>query len=321
MSYISGVDLAAAVSNAGALGTIEPASNPACREGSILSAQEAGELLRQDIHRIRALTDKPFAVNFGIGQGRQVSLCERFVEVGIEEKVPVAIVTMGRPDIHCKALKQAGITVLHAISSVKHALKAEEAGVDGIIAEGFEGGGHIGRDELTTMVLVPQVADAVKIPIVAGGGIVDARGVVAAIALGADGVYMGTRFVATTECAAHANVKKAVLEAKDTSTTVFARKTGISRCWKNRYVEEHVELESRGSSFEALRDYERSGHPELGNRKRIPAALVDGNIELGSLAMSSAAGLIHEVVPARSVVDGLVRDSLNVLSRTNSNLS
>lgn len=320
MAYISGADLAAAVSNTGALGTIGPNPGPGFRQGDIQDPEEAGELLRREIQRARELTNSPFAVNFTVGRGKQVPFSDRYVDVGIEERVPIAIVTMGAPDVYCKRFKDASITVLHAISSVNHALKAEEAGVDGVIAEGFEGGGHIGRDELTTMALVPQVADAVKIPVIAGGGIVDARGLVAALALGADGVYMGTRFMATKECSAHPNVKQAVLQAKDTSTVVFARKTGISRILKNRYVEEHIELESSGASFEALRAYERSGHPELEGRRRVPAASIDGNIELGSLGMSAAAGLIHEILSVSELINSLVHDSPMVLTRIKANL-
>lgn len=315
MAYISGADLAAAVSNAGCLGTIGPNSGPGFRKGDVQSVEEAGELLRQEIRRARELTDRPFAVNFTVGRGGQVPFSNRYVDVGIEEKVPVAIVTMGSPDVYCRRFKEAGIAVLHAIGCVDHALKAEEAGVDIVIAEGLEGGGHIGRDELSTMALVPQVVDAVKLPVVAGGGIVDARGLVAALALGADGVYMGTRFMATVECSAHPNAKDAVLRARDTSTVVFARKTGISRVLKNRYAEEHIKLEASGASFEALRDYERSGHAELQGRRRVPAALVDGNIELGSLGMSAAAGLIREILRASEVVDSLMHGTSGVLTR------
>lgn len=266
MAYISGADLAAAVSNAGGLGTIGPNPGPGFRK-EVSDVNRAGELLRAEIERTRTLTDKPFAVNFAIGRGRQAPFTDRFVEVGIEERVPVAIVTMGSPDVYTERLKKAGCVVLQAVGCVKHAINAERAGVDGVICEGYEGGGHLGGEELPTFVLIPQVRDAVKVPVVAGGGIADARGFIAAMALGADGVYMGTRFVATHECTAHPAVKQALTSAADTSTVAFGRTTGLSRCLRNEYTKQHQELEQKGASFEQLREYERSGTPELKGRR------------------------------------------------------
>jgi NAD(P)H-dependent flavin oxidoreductase YrpB (nitropropane dioxygenase family) len=163
--------------------------------------------------------------------------------------------------------------------------------------------------------MVPQIADAVDIPLVAGGGIADARGLVAALALGADGVYMGTRFMATRECSVHANVKQAVVDAIDTSTVAFGRSVMLSRSLKNRYTEGHMALEARGATFEEMRDYERSGTPELKGRRRTAAANVDGNIEWGTVGMGAIAGLIKEIASAADVVQDLVQGSPRVLQR------
>jgi NAD(P)H-dependent flavin oxidoreductase YrpB (nitropropane dioxygenase family) len=239
------------------------------------------------------------------------------VEVAVDEKIPIAVVSMGSPEVYTARLKQAGIKVIHVVGCVEHTVKAQEQGVDAVVCSGFEGGGHVNQDELTTMVLVPQAVDAVEISVIAGGGICDARGVVAALALGAHGVYMGTRFLATEECAAHSKVKKAVVNACNRSTVVFARKTGISRNWRNRYTESHIEMESKGASFEDLRAFERSA-PDSGGWRRLPAALLCGNIEEGSLGMGAGAGLIKEIIPAGQVIENIVREHDEIITQLES---
>lgn len=174
--------------------------------------------------------------------------------------------------------------------------------------------GHLGGEELTTLVLVPLVVDAVKIPMIAGGGIVDGRGVAAAFALGAQAVYMGTRFLATIECAVHPAVKEAIVRATDTSTVAFGRKTGLSRCWKNAYTKKHMELEARGASFDELREFERTC-PSLGEWRRLPGALIAGNIEEGTVAMGAGAALIREVLAAGEVVRRVVKEYDEVVKR------
>jgi enoyl-[acyl-carrier protein] reductase II len=300
MAWVATAELAAAVSEAGALGTIGP-------NAGMTGQQEAGDLetastrLREQIRRARRLTPKPFAVNLPIGLGKQKILSERLVDVAMEEKIDIAVVSMGSSKAYTAVLKAKGIKVIHAVGTVEHARKAEEDGVDAVVCEGYEGGGHLGGEEISTLVLVPQVVDAVRIPVIAGGGIADARGVVSAFALGAKGVYLGTRFLAATECTAHPDVKKAVLSASDTSTVAFARKTGLSRCWKNNYTARHLQMENQGATFGELREFERS-RPGLGVWRRLPAALVAGNIEEGALAMGAVAGMIKEVLPAAEII-------------------
>lgn len=209
MNWVSGTDLAAAVSNAGGLGTLGPNAGADTITADIeLTAQR----LRSQIRKVKEHTEKPFAVNIAVGVGEERKYSQRCVEVALAEAIPVAIVSVGSPDVYTKVLKNAGVKVLHAVSTLRHAKKAEEQGVDAVICEGFEAGGHKGFTELTTFVLIPMVADSVKIPVVAGGGIADARGFPAALVLGAEGAYMGTRFMATHESNAHHKVKEAVVK-------------------------------------------------------------------------------------------------------------
>lgn len=304
MAWITTAELVAAVSNAGALGTIGPMAGVNTQEeANDISAVERN--LREQIKKVKILTNNPFAVNFPIGWGKQKPLAERLVSAGIDEGISVAVVSAGSPELFTRRFHEVGVKVIHVVTSVKQARKAEVAGVDAVVCVGYEAGGHIGPDELTTFVLVPQIADAIKIPVVAGGGIADARGVVAAMALGAEGVYMGTRFVATLECRAHARSKEAILKADDTSTVAFARRTGISRCLKNDYTAHHIKMESENASFEALRDYERSGDP-LGGWRRMPAAFMDDNLRYGAAACGAIAGLIDDIAPATEVIRRIV---------------
>ncbi len=313
MAWITTAELVAAVSNAGALGTIGPMAGVNTQdEANDIGAVERG--LREQIRKVKVLTSKPFAVNFAIGWGRQRPFAERLVAVGIDESIPVAIVSAGSPELFTQRLREAGIKVIHVTTSVKQARKAEDAGVDAVVCIGYEAGGHIGPDELTTFVLVPQIVDAVKIPVIAGGGIADARGLVAAMSLGAEGVYMGTRFVASVECRAHRCLKEAIVKADDTSTVAFARRTGISRCLKNDYTARHMQMESANASFEALRDYERCGEP-LGGWRRMPAAFMDGNLRYGAVACGIVAGVISDVVPASEIIRRIVNEYEAVVNR------
>jgi len=313
MAWITCAELAAAVSNAGGLGTLGP-------EAGAKTQEEAKDLdivercLREQIRKVKTLTDKPFAVNFPIGWGQQKIFNERRITVAIEEGMPIAIVSMGSPELFTQKLHDAGIKVIHIVVSVEQARKAEKAGVDAIVCIGYEAGGHIGADELPTFVLVPQVVDAVEIPVIAAGGIADARGLVAALALGAEGIYMGTRFLATYECNAHPTMKQAVIQAGDTSTIAFGRRTGISRCLKNAYTARHMEMEASGATFDELREYERSGD-DLGGWRRIPAALVDGNITHGSAACGAIAGMINEIISAGEVIRRMVEGYEAVLAK------
>ncbi len=222
MLGVSCPELVAAISQAGGLG--------------MLSGVKSAEELRRDISRTRELTDKPFGVNLPM-----VLLKERtpeLAEIVAEEGVKVAATTAGSPNICTRLLKEAGVVVMHVVVTIDHALKAESAGVDAVVASGMEAGGFLGHDELTTLVLVPQVADAVKLPVIAAGGIGDARGFVASLALGAEGIQMGTRFIATRECPVGTDYKQAILKAAANSTEVTDRGKAPARNFRADFISE-----------------------------------------------------------------------------------
>ena len=304
MAWIGSAELAAAVSEAGGLGTIGP--NAGMQEQREAGDPDASmQRFREQIKKAKALTTKPFAANIPVGWGKQRAITDRLVDVALAENLPVAVVSMGSSRVYTARLKEGGIKVIHAVGSILHAKKAEADGVDAVVCEGYEAGGHLGGEELTLFVLIPQIADTVDLPVISAGGVVDARGVAAAFALGAEAVYMGTRFMAADECPVHPRVKQAILEATDTSTVVFGRKTGISRCLKNEYTRKHQEIEASGAGFEEIRTYERTC-PALGEWRRVPGGLVAGHIEEGSVAMGSGAGMITEIIPAGEIVRRIV---------------
>ena len=212
MAWVTDARMVAAISNAGGLGTLGPNAGVSSVTKDVA---ETGERLRNEIRKTRSLTVHPFAVNFVIGAaGLDKAYSERCVKIGIEEQVPVAVVSQGSPEIYTERLKRAGIKVIHVCSTLQHAKKAELSGVDAIIASGTEGGGHSGFEQNTTFCLVPVIAGSVKVPIIAGGGVTTGRQLLAALALGAEGVYIGTRFIATKECPAHENYKHLILSTK-----------------------------------------------------------------------------------------------------------
>lgn len=301
MNWITGADLAAAVSNAGGLGTLGPNAGA---KVITADATETGERLRQQIKKVKSLTDRPFAVNFPIGMeavegegGRKYS--RRCVQVALEEGIPVAITSVGAPSVYTRELKDAGVKVLHAVSTAGQARKAEQTGVDGVICEGYEGGGHKAITELATMTLIPMTADAVKIPIVAAGGIADARGLIAALALGADGVYVGTRFIATHECDAHPRVKQAIVEATDVATISVKKWTVAGRDLRNSFTQKYIEMQDSGASAEQLLRF-------LGEHT-MHQALVLGDIEQGELPCGQNASLVSGIVSAAEVVRTIVQ--------------
>lgn len=225
MTWIANAELAAAVSNAGALGIVSPNAGMKL-EGNVV------EHLRSQIRKAQSLTDRPFGVNLPL----QIPEIKELIDVLMAEGVKVVTTSAGSPALYTGVLKEGGVKVLQVVASVRHALSAERHGVDAVVAEGYEAGGHNGFDELPTMVLVPQVVDAVSIPVVAAGGIADARGFVAALALGAEGVQMGTCFVTTKECVAHQNFKDGIVNASDTGTVITGRKLGPARILKNEFA-------------------------------------------------------------------------------------
>lgn len=243
LAHLAYADLAAAVSNAGGLGQITAMS------------MDGPDKLREEIQKVRSMTSNPFGVNFAIGQhGRPY---EQMVTVAIEEKVPVISITGGNPQGVLNMVAKHPIKKLVLVAAKRQAIKAEELGADAIMVVGQEGGGHLGRSDSGTIVLTPQVADQVSIPVIASGGIVDGRGMMAALALGAEGIEMGTRFIATKECVhAHKNYKQAILDADDDATVVIKRSLGApARALKNSWTEKILQLEREDKGYEVLKPY------------------------------------------------------------------
>lgn len=294
MAWVANADLAAAVSNGGGLGVIAAGSMPP-------------DLLDAEIKRLKQMTDKPFAVNIML----MSPTAEDAIEVIAENRVPVVTTGAGSPGKVIERLKPLGTIIIPVIASVAHAKRVERQGADAVVAEGTEAGGHIG--ELTTMVLVPQVVDAVSIPVVAAGGIADGRGVVAAFALGAEGVQVGTRFVCAAESPAHEAYKRAIIEATDRSTVVTGRSTGHPvRCIRNKLTKKFEELESNGASIEEL---------EALGTGRLRAAVIDGDVEWGSVMAGQSAGLVKKVQPAAEIIRELFDDAERVLRKLGSHLT
>ncbi len=285
MAWVATAELAAAVSNAGGLGLIAAGGAPA-------------DIVRAQINKARELTDKPFGVNVML----MSPFADDIMNMLLEEKPAVVATGAGNPAKYIPALKEAGIKVMPVVASVAIAVKMERSGADAVIAEGTEAGGHIG--ELTTIVLVPQVADAVSIPVVAAGGIADSRGTAAAFALGAEGIQVGTRFICSDECIAHENYKNAILKAKDRDAVVTGRSGGAPvRALKNKLTKEYARLEKEGASFEEI---EALG---VGGLRR---AFEEGDVESGSLMAGQSAAMVNSILPCREIVEDLFKDVVNI---------
>jgi len=283
MVWVSGWKLAAAVSNAGALGLIGAGSMPP-------------DLLREHIVKAKRGASRPFGVNIPLLRGDAGEL----VRVTIEEHVTIVFTSAGHPLKHIQKLKESGCIVVHVVASVKHALKAQEAGVDAVVAEGFEAGGHNGVDEITTLALVPQAADALSIPVIAAGGIADGRQMFAAMALGAEGVQMGTRFAASVESSAHDRYKQAVVDADDGSTILTLKKVAPVRLIKNPFGLRAQEEEASGKSKEELR--------ELLGKGRERKGIFEGNWEEGEFEMGQSSGLVKDILPAAAIVERVMKE-------------
>lgn len=282
MAWVAEYHLAAAVSNAGGLGLIGAANAPA-------------EWVRDQIRSIRELTDKPFGVNIML----MSPYADQVAQVVAEEKVPVITTGAGNPEKYMEMWKAAGIKVIPVVASVALAKRLERCGVDALVAEGTEAGGHIG--EITTMALVPQVVDAVSIPVIAAGGIADGRGMAAAFMLGAQGCQLGTRFLASKEAVVHDNYKECVLRAKDIDIKVTGRRNGHPiRVIRNKMVREYLRLEEQGANLEEL---------ELMTVGALRRAVVEGDVENGSLMAGQIAGMIKEILPCETIINQLVAET------------
>ena len=287
MLWLATAGLAAAVSDAGALGIVSPLA------GMGIDGDPAKNFEIQ-IRKARKLTKKPFGVNIPLDLRESGIL----VDVVLREKPQIVITAAGNPKSYTEVLKSAGMRVFHVVSSVRHARIAESCGVDGLIAEGVEAAAHNGFDELPLFSLIPQVADAVSVPVVAAGGIVDARGVVAALSLGAEGVQLGTRFVVVDESIAHPNYKRAIIEAQDTDTVITARKLLPTRSLKTEFSARLLKLEESGATAEEIRAF-------IGYRRARKAQL-EGELSEGEAYCGASAGLVKECIPASLVVQRLV---------------
>ena len=289
MAWVAEYHLASAVSNAGGLGLIGAANAPA-------------DWVRDQVRKMKELTDKPFGVNIML----MSPYADEVASVMVEENVPVVTTGAGNPEKYLKMWKEAGIKVIPVVASVAMAKRMERAGADAVVAEGCEAGGHIG--ETTTMVLVPQIVDAVQIPVIAAGGIADGRGVAAVFMLGAKGVQMGTHFVVTHECQVHQNYKERILSAKDIDTRVTGRSTGHPvRALRNEMTRKYLEMEGKGASMEEL---------ELLAVGGLRKAVVEGDVKGGSLMAGQIAGMVKESMSCRELIEKLAAEADALLKGT-----
>lgn len=286
MAWVAEHCLAAAVSEAGGLGIIGAASAPA-------------QWVREQIRLVKEKTEKPFGVNIML----MSPYADEVAKVVVEEQVPVVTTGAGSPEKHMKMWKEAGIKVIPVVASVALAKRMERCGADALVAEGTEAGGHIGEN--TTMVLVPQIADAVKIPVIAAGGVADGRGMAAAFMLGAQGVQIGTRFVASVEAQVHENYKNYIVKAKDIDSRVTGRSTGHPvRALRNQMTKLYLEKEQEGVPFEEL---------ELLTLGSLRKAVVDGDVVNGSVMAGQSAAMIHDILPCKEIIEKLLAQAEEVM--------
>ncbi len=284
MVWVSGWKLASAVSNAGGLGIIGAGSMKP-------------DLLREHIQKTAAATSRPFGVNVPLLRGD----IDDLITVMLKENVRIIFTSAGHPGRHIEKFKNAGCIVVHVVANVKQALKAQEVGCDSVVAEGFEAGGHNGLDEITTLSLIPQVVDAVKMPVIAAGGIADGRGMLAAFALGAEAVQVGTRFAATVESSAHEVYKQKIVDAKDGDTILTYRNILPVRAIKNPFMSEVQKEETqKGMTRERMMELHAKGRERKG--------IFEGNWEEGEMEMGQSSGLVHDIIPAMEVINRMMRE-------------
>lgn len=286
MAWVAEHCLAASVSEAGGLGIIGAASAPA-------------QWVREQIRLVKEKTEKPFGVNIML----MSPYADEVAKVVVEEQVPVVTTGAGSPEKYMKMWKEAGIKVIPVVASVALAKRMERCGADALVAEGTEAGGHIGEN--TTMVLVPQIADAVRIPVIAAGGVADGRGMAAAFMLGAQGVQIGTRFVASVEAQVHENYKNYIVKAKDIDSRVTGRSTGHPvRALRNQMTKLYLEKEQEGVPFEEL---------ELLTLGSLRKAVVDGDVVNGSVMAGQSAAMIHDILPCKEIIEKLLAQAEEVM--------
>lgn len=283
MIWCSGWRLASAVSNSGGLGLLGA--------GSMYP-----DVLRENIQKCKAATDKPFGVNVPVFYPD----IDKLMAVIAEENVKIVFTSGGSPKLYTGFLKDKGITVVHVVSSAKFALKSQEAGVDAIVAEGFEAGGHNGREETTTLCLIPMVKEAISIPLMAAGGIASGRAMLAAMALGADGVQVGSRFAATVESSAHENFKNKIVQTEEGGTLLTLKKLVPVRLIKNKFFEQVQEAENRAASMDEM--------VQLLGRARAKKGMFEGDLDEGELEIGQIAGYIHDIKPAAQVVEEMIKE-------------
>ncbi|MHB1278413.1 MAG: NAD(P)H-dependent flavin oxidoreductase [Bacteroidia bacterium] len=283
MIWCSGWRLAAAAANAGCLGLIGA--------GSMYP-----EILRENIQKCKAATNKPFGVNVPL----LYPDIEKLMAIIVEEGVKIVFTSAGNPATWTGFLKEKGITVVHVVSNTKFALKAQDAGVDALVGEGFEAGGHNGREETTSMVLIPMLKEKITIPLIAAGGIGSGKSMLAAMVLGADGVQIGSRFAASSESSAHPNFKNAIVEAGDGATQLAIKPLTPVRLLKNKFFEKINAAEQRGASKEELQ--------LILGRARAKLGMFEGDLEEGELEIGQISGIIHEVKPVKEIVEEIVTE-------------
>ncbi|MBW2631632.1 MAG: nitronate monooxygenase [Deltaproteobacteria bacterium] len=291
MVWVSNAELTSAVSNAGGLGVMG------------IGAMDI-KILNEELDKLHSMTDKPFGISFPLIR----SDYEAMIGAALDRGVKVVVTSAGNPAKIYKMLESAGVVAIHVIANVKMAQKARDLGYHMVVAEGFEAGGHDGRDEITTFALIPQVVDAVDIPVIAAGGIADARGMVAAFALGAEGIQMGTRFVVTKESPVHENFKQAIINTMDTDTTITGRRLNDPvRVIKNKLSQEILDAEASGASPEDILD--------IIGPDRTYMASIDGNVTDGSVMSGQISGMIKEIKSVQEVFDELIPGIEPVIDR------
>jgi NAD(P)H-dependent flavin oxidoreductase YrpB (nitropropane dioxygenase family) len=296
MQWLARAELASAVSNAGGLGIIVAGSFPNAEE------------LRQEIRRMKTLTDKPFAVNFTLMPTRRPIVWEEYINAALEEGINI-IETSGRsPEPYMEWLRAARVKVLHKVARIRDALTAERLGVNAVTIVGYEAGGHPGMEDVASLVLIPKAVDSLKIPVIAGGGFADGRGLVAALSLGAEGVAMGTRFMTSRECPLHPKIKERLLQTRETDTMIIERSIrNAARVIKTDFAQKVLAMEEKGATLEEL-------FPML-DGQRAKRSYASGHTNDSILYCGQAVGLIDEILPVKEIIDGIIGEAREVMRR------